>query len=1507
MAQIKKFQTGTGSEGIQPSKLKFKINGNDFEKDEQFVRDQFEPVFNELVASGSAKARDRDQWKNSFQQYLTQARNGLININSSSGKVLDSTYTPNNTGTTPELGLNADGTEARKTVVGNIISPRQQNEQQRMGFINGLIGNRLIGAYDTDTLAAKTKADAEAAKAKGDKRTAALDKLKGFSAGYGEYGYGQDFKTSPDLVYNKWYDPKVTDAHRMAGMSTYYGDRFKSIFDTGLDEYKDDADFKTALNGRSLEEVRKQAQQYYDPTKGTFIKPAKTLAEFNQYANVLDTMDADNKFQDKNAWNALKVAQANASKTPEQIQTEQAQAQQVAATTIAITPSGKYFKDKDGRMYTDSAGKNRVDGWQDGVLWRGGSPYEGHYIGRGISGDQDYSSSQTGAYVKGKKVDLEEYNNWYRSLEGTPSLAAYRGLLDQRKAQADIFYNKNYAGTSAYVDNNVIQDKDASDFILKDYKGKYTHAQNITGQFKGLNGVAVANVKDINSANGLGKPFVKNVVRVKGENGGEPKTYTGYLKKDNASGNYIFIGEDGREVPAVSKKFKNVQYDPNTDNSAGARLFRMNMFSEKPDNQIAGTTGLGRGVRGEQPAGVGKFQLGGNIAGVGQGNSAQKRHQQATVRDILDSSSSNYNLSNLDKWELGALAGDLTGVVASLSGAGSTVAGGLGVASTAVQFGTDVARDGLDWGDVGRAGVGLALDAASFVPGLGIISSDIKGLRTLTKASKWLIPALTAAGVVGAAGTIKDVVSGKKKLTDLSVDDLRSIVNGIHGVIGLNRTARQIAATEGTTKNYLTMKDGKQVVIKPEDVAAINLADDKVMAAKQAIMKNSNVPLQLADIELAPTTKLNAKFWNGGLRQKVPDSNTSIGTTDTGLRIKNINNYQSDSFSDKFMRGNINKALNRDPKLAASYAADNDLNVNVTTNRFGLAGDNMRRGATITDKPGVVADEPIPTLSQPLIGLPSPSGQPEMGNFTNRIQQTATQRPIVDVTDPTQIVDIRNTGRVNDRMSRVREAKQVRAQERLAIKEKEQLAQVQINNQKQVDLAARQAEVGKKLDAATARVKGGNGVQTSMFGDKPNVIKKQQGGILFAQAGSRIPYMQDDVQPFDITQYLGIPKPLPSVVSPFKTQNILPELTNPGYINPVYKTPEVVRPSLNMANKQVTPAGKSLFGKIGNVVKGIDPITASEFGRALWTRNQNSQIDTRIERPMLSAPSEVSVPVRGNLLAGAAYNNQANNITRAAGQPQGSDAMLYAASNLEANRNAGALRAQGDMANVEAIEKSRGMALENDFRNNQARNNVANQNIQTLARAAQGERGAENEKQARMNQPLADFWKDQNYKAMVKEQQNKGIDTAIALQGKNNNFQLMMQPLQQQYNQNWMKLSSGRLNQAEVDALQADNAAIDKKVQWLTNQSTVDQLQTRKNINYVTPKDWFTKGLPTVAVKKEGGAVKVALENQKQAGLQSRAIAKQHDEYMADGIKDESKKSLQAMKQIQELIKLALS
>lgn len=106
-------------------------------------------------------------------------------------------------------------------------------------------------------------------------------------------------------------------------------------------------------------------------------------------------------------------------------------------------------------------------------------------------------------------------------------------------------------------------------------------------------------------------------------------------------------------------------------------------------------------------------------------------------------------LTDADKLELGALFGD----AASLGFAfvpGANVASGItGMAGSTAGFVGDIKRDGFQGSDLGNYGINLALDALSFIPGVGGAAKAGKIAKNLKKAGKVINKVMKAAAFYG--------------------------------------------------------------------------------------------------------------------------------------------------------------------------------------------------------------------------------------------------------------------------------------------------------------------------------------------------------------------------------------------------------------------------------------------------------------------------------------------------------------------------------------------------------------------------------------------------------------------------------------------------------------------------------------------------------------------------------------------------------------------------------------
>lgn len=150
------------------------------------------------------------------------------------------------------------------------------------------------------------------------------------------------------------------------------------------------------------------------------------------------------------------------------------------------------------------------------------------------------------------------------------------------------------------------------------------------------------------------------------------------------------------------------------------------------------------------------------------------------------------SLTSADKMQLASIVMDLGSLgLTMIPGVGGVGAAVAGVGGTAAQFSADVKRDGLDWGDAGSALVGLGLDVATLLPGLGSaakLSKIGKGIAKIAPVIKGILLSVGAAdGIKG----LNNILRG-----DYSIDDFRSVANGLSAGVGLGRKVGEINASK---------------------------------------------------------------------------------------------------------------------------------------------------------------------------------------------------------------------------------------------------------------------------------------------------------------------------------------------------------------------------------------------------------------------------------------------------------------------------------------------------------------------------------------------------------------------------------------------------------------------------------------------------------------------------------------------------------------------------------------
>lgn len=990
MSQIKKHQTGgqvtkstlvekpVDVAPVKKNQLTFNVDGEEFNMDEKDFTSIADKAFSNEVRKGQAKLRDKGKWMQAFNDKLAEAKTGRFNVQSSGDAVSNLSYTPNdpNYDASKTSGLNPDGTVAQRTAVGQFIAPRATGSENRMASIlNNYIGEGIVGSRNkylenekAKALAAKTSAtDAYNTSVKTDAATLANQSL-------GKLAFGADWDNpqARKLILDKvWGKEPGHVASIDAAFQKHVG-RLYDPYYTGKE-----ADY--LKEGVDIKGLRDKFSSIYDPNTKTFKTPLKGIGDLYKYSDLLDSIASDSPLFNRNAYKAsiappVQEGQQVGQGGPGQginapVVTGQAQSDLDRIKAMGAVKEGNLWRDKDGRYYADAALTRTPTGkWTDNKYYSSGYLRSGKYAPTEIGPDgrpmYNYYSPEAGFYVGGQKADQSTYNKYIENLQKDPSkkaefdrIAKHNLNIDQTYAEGN-FVDKMSKG---FLDDKNITEH--GEYAFKNFGSTFkpAGATNITSMFRRgdepvKGGIFAYQSKTLNH---LGIPDAETAVLTD-----DGYNYRGVMRQGADGKLKLFKKNPDNTLSEIKdKRLNDYLSDLTVDRSrynpeSGVNMllnrsqFRPNV--QNPNVPLPTTAPIGsrllQALTTPNPDVPNIFQVGGiiqrkmiaNTGGYDPNKITNTTTGKTKGTNVSNLFKSGYEMSTQEKLEAAALAADLTGVGLSLTGAGSIAAAGVGAAGTTAQLAADIRRDGLDWGDAGNAALGYGLDALSAIPGLGIGAKGAKVFNTIKRSAKYLLPGLAAIGAGKAAALLSDVAFGDKKMTDLSVDDLRTLTNGIHGVIGGARAINNNAALKRSTTSSLALKEGN-VNLEPDQLTVLSKLEgpDRVTQAKLFAIENLNKNGgNVSDVELKTVKDgliSKAKFWNPNSKSKEV---VDVSNTRGGVELKDIDNYQGNSYKDRYMRWAIDKAATRNPELSSKYL---DLDNASRAKQWGALGDYTRK------------------------------------------------------------------------------------------------------------------------------------------------------------------------------------------------------------------------------------------------------------------------------------------------------------------------------------------------------------------------------------------------------------------------------------------------------------------------------------------------------------------------------------------------------------------------------------
>lgn len=188
-----------------------------------------------------------------------------------------------------------------------------------------------------------------------------------------------------------------------------------------------------------------------------------------------------------------------------------------------------------------------------------------------------------------------------------------------------------------------------------------------------------------------------------------------------------------------------------------------------------------------------KHQLGGVFKDIeSRQNKAQEEKQKVeqksyttgrTKEQIESDQAPHTEWSNADRLRLGAIAGDISSLIASMTGVGSVASAGIGMASTAANQAADMAEGMGFLESLGNNAVSYGLDALSLIP-FARAAKVPKTIKAIAGFAPKLMAIISTAQGISNAPEITKSLSKLNSSESLTVEDWRNIANGIQIVLG---------------------------------------------------------------------------------------------------------------------------------------------------------------------------------------------------------------------------------------------------------------------------------------------------------------------------------------------------------------------------------------------------------------------------------------------------------------------------------------------------------------------------------------------------------------------------------------------------------------------------------------------------------------------------------------------------------------------------------------------------
>lgn len=839
--------------------------------------------------------------------------------------------------------------------------------------------------------------------------------------------------------------------------------------------------------------------------------------------------------------------------------------------------------------------------------------------------------------------------------------------------------------------------------------------------------------------------------------------------------------------------------------------------------------------------------------------------------------------SNADYVRMGALAGDVASLIASMTGVGSVASAGLGVASTAANQTADMMEGMSFLESLVNNGGSYALDALSLIP-FAKAAKVPKMIKTLSKYTPKMIGLLSTAQ--GVANYDQYINSWNKvgKGESLSVNDWRNILNSLQIVAGGTAAIHRASKAKS---NVESVKSADEVWLKT-DQGYRRVNNDLVSKLREAPdLKAQNELLKEAGIKLTESAD-----WKGkGLgRNKIKiqdlyDFNKQAVTYSGDLELhhnfgpgeKWLGNAQIDFSSYPKVQAAINKVTQIPKYTRKGY---NRVFHPQATKRASMAQSERVGGIIEKYRQGNIIKYQNP--AQPMTHIQAKNM--DKWNRNNALSEYNIAKDIEDYLNSgldldTYIAAFNGGEDIYDKM--VGNTDYFNGKN-IVYKETPLAKQRQVSfrsTNRGFDDLIRSAIIGHGTTE-------GKDSYDEALGDR--TYNRTLGWINADQAKN----FNNQINKFGIEFYLD---------------------PNSGHyrLQKIPNTSNIATPQATTNTNPITPVtnqsdytGKGSYDTDkGGEIKTpyIDNLLASgRLAGTIYTNNKVAKTVSDSLHPLLLDPLRIRRQVRGDLPTKTFYENQAAESNRIGARPITSDANLQLARQLEYNDRALKLKTQGYLADKEAIDKTSLLAQKANEQNQASAVEVANKNraamlgIQQAKANIEASRRSANWQQA-WNPYLSTL--EQNYKNYYKQLDTLNRDAANTVElRKLDTASKQAQNTLDLARTNWLKANTGK---SEYDWLNSDEYknALNDYTEKVTNAgNTYKDTMSKYDLNNLRKPYSFL-------MFKSGGSTKdIAIENMKELNKTFRKNEELFHKIIMDSKKENNKLIMNLSSLTKELI-----